>query len=349
MTTLSHTKQTTQNPFDFMSAVMRGAYTTPELLEFLGKLEDHPPSGAVLNEYLRAIRESAVYTINAKEFTKPVVDIAGTGGDGMRTVNISTLAALIAASTGLVAAIKYGNRSASGVCGSMDVLEELGIAIDLPKEKVSESLARFGFSALFARSVYPGARFVGDARKQFGRPTLFNLLFPLARPVLGDVRFVFGCATEEQMDTVEKVQCAYGVSRCLIVRGFDGTDEVSVTGVGKTAYKLVLGNSVVTGVLDSNEHGVSPVALADLQIHTREEAVARFRQALDTSYDVPETRAFRTAAVMNAAVLLCIALGNDPRDDDVLANSLRIAREALESEKTLALVNSLQEFSGSIA
>lgn len=347
MTTLPLTQQRTQRPFEFMSAVMRGEFTTPQLLAFLSESETNPPSGEILNEYLRAIRASAVYTLDAHEFSKPLVDIAGTGGDGMKTVNISTLAALIAASTGLVAAIKYGNRSASGVCGSMDVIEALGIAIDQPKDTVRESLNLFGFSALFARSVYPGARFVADARKQFGRPTLFNLLFPLARPVRGDVRFVFGCATEAQMDAIEQVQCADGASRCLIVRGFDGTDEVSVTGEGKTSYRLVVGNSSVSGVLVAPEHGVVPISFSDLQIQTREEAVARFNQALNPAGGDQKTEAFRTAAIMNAAVLLCIALEVDPRDDDGLARYLRISREAVESGKTLELVQGLRSFSGS--
>lgn len=338
---LSSVCKSSKTPFQVMDAVMRGEYGTEEVAELMRSAEVNPPDGAVLHAYLKAIYKNASYMLHADAFEKPLVDIAGTGGDGMKTANISTLASLIVASSGLVAVTKYGNRSASGICGSMDVLEALGIPIELSQREVADNIREHGFAPLFARSVYPGARFVAEARKNFGRPSLFNLLFPLARPVEGDVRFIFGCATEYQMDAVEKILLEKENVRCLLVRGFDGTDELSVAGAGKTHYRLIDAGTVTQGVLDVREvFGIEPVPLSLLQIETKEGAVGLFQNALDQSTDIERVNAVRTAGLANAAMLLFLALDTG-RDIQRAARYLPVVREALSSGSTLQLVHNI--------
>src|SRR5690242_4598056 len=115
--------------YQLMFEIMSGKHTTAQIVAFIEGAEKNQPTAEQLSQYLQAIRDTATFRIQANQEKKRVLDIAGTGGDGKHTVNISTLAALVAAATDQVQVYKYGNRSASGVCGSMDVLEKVGVPI----------------------------------------------------------------------------------------------------------------------------------------------------------------------------------------------------------------------------
>lgn len=331
-----------------MSAIMEGNYNTNELVEFLMASDVSSLTRSVLRGYLTAIRDSAVYKLDTKLFDKPIIDIVGTGGDGKHTANISTLAALICAVTGLVYVAKYGNRSASGVCGSMDLLEGIGVDIELREEQIVNQLENASFAPLYARSIYPGGRFVAEARKQFGRPTMFNLLFPLARPLIGNQYFVFGCATQSQMDIVEKIYAKDKDVRCLIVRGLDQTDEISVSGTGKTRYRLIDQGRVKHGVLNCKAFGISAVDLRLLQITTKEEAVDVFRDSINPHIVNPRVEAIRNAGLVNAAVALFVAL-EDGRTDIISAKKyFPIVRDALLSGKVRKLVEDIRLLKGQL-
>lgn len=331
-----------------MSAIMEGNYNTNELVEFLMASDVSSLTRSVLRGYLTAIRDSAVYELDTKLFDKPIIDIVGTGGDGKHTVNISTLAALICAATGLVNVAKYGNRSASGICGSMDLLEALGIDIDLPREQLINQLRTILFVPLYARAIYPGGKFVAEARKQVGRPTIFNLLFPLARPLIGKQYFVFGCASQSQMDTVEKIYAKDKDVRCLIVRGLDQTDEISVSGAGKTIYHLIDQGRVKHGALNCQVFGISPADLSLLQITTKEEAVELFKEAINPHIVNPRVEAIRNAGLVNASVALFVGLDDGQIDITSAKKYFPIVRDALFSGKVSKPVEDIRLLKGQL-
>lgn len=335
-------KQIVEKSYDLMRSIMTGNYSTDALIKLLTEHKLTALSSEILQEYLSAIKDTAIYQINADKFDKPLVDIVGTGGDGKHTANISTLASLICAASGLVSVAKYGNGAASGMCGSMDILNALEIAISLSKEEAEESLNKKGFTPLYARSIYPGGRYVAEARKLIGEPTIFNLLFPLARPVVGKQRFIFGCATTDQMKIVEKIFEKDRNIRCMIVHGFDGTDEISISGSGQTRYSLIDNGRVSRGILDCYEmFEIMPVNLTHLQITSKEEAIEIFKSAINPAIKSEKIAAIRNAGIINAAMALFVAIDNNDIDITHARKYLEIVSDALLSGKVQQLVNKL--------
>lgn len=154
------------------------------------------------------------------------VDVVGTGGDGADTVNVSTMAALVVAGTGRRVA-KHGARSASSACGTADVLEELGVRIDLPAGEVARCVATAGIGFCFAPVFQPGLRHTSAPRRQIGVPTVFNLLGPLINPARPPASLV-GCADPQKAPLLARVFADRGVT-ALVVRGDDGLDELTTT------------------------------------------------------------------------------------------------------------------------
>lgn len=334
--------QIAEKAYDLMRGIMTGNYSTEALVKLLVEYQISSLSGETLQEYLAAIKDTALYQINADKFDKPVIDIVGTGGDGKHTANISTLASLICAASDLVSVAKYGNGSASGLCGSMDILDALDISITLSKNEVEQSLNNKGFAPLYARSIYPGGKYVADARKIIGKPTIFNLLFPLARPVVGKQRFIFGCATTDQMKIVEKIFAKDSKVRCMIVHGFDGTDEISISNTGKTQYTLIDSGVIKHGILDCYEiFGIKPVNLASLQIASKEEAIEVFKSAINPEIKSEKLSAIRNAGIINAVVVLFVGIDNNDMNITHVRKYLEIASDALLSGKVQQLVNKL--------
>jgi len=336
--------QTPAQAFKVMESMLEGKYTTIEIVSFLRFFQENPASPQLLFSFLEAVKASAVFTIDSNSFDKPVLDIAGTGGDGKNTVNISTLAGLFCAATGLVKVVKYGNRAASGICGSMDVLEAHGIPIELSQEEMHENVREHNFSPLFARSVYPGAKFVAEARSQINGPTLFNLLFPLARPITGQPKFVFGVANKNLLNIISEIYIQDKKTRCLLVHGIDETDEVSVTGAGKTNYTLIDSGQMISGVIDCQElFDITPIGLSDLQVSSKQEAISLFKEVCDPQSQSPKLSAIRQAVFANAAVSLHVAL--DSGNMNVLNSNkyLPVLHEKLNSGKITKLLKSLQK------
>ena len=160
--------------------------------------------------------------------TKPVVDTCGTGGDGIGTFNISSFAALIAASCGAVVA-KHGNRAVSSLSGSADFYHELGIPIELKPAESAELIEKTGFAFLFAPIYHGAMRFAGPVRRDLGMKTIMNLLGPLANPAGAEYQLI-GVFEERFCEPVAKAAKMLGLKRVMVVHGDDGQDEISVTG-----------------------------------------------------------------------------------------------------------------------
>lgn len=159
-----------------------------------------------------------------------IVDLVGTGGDGARTVNISTMAAIVAAAAGTKIA-KHGNRAASSACGAADVLEALGVIIDLPPELTQQVVAEAGIAFLFAPLYHPALRHAAVPRRELGVPTVFNFLGPVANPAHPRALAV-GVASERMCGVIAGVLAARGCS-ALVFHGSDGLDELTTTTTSK--------------------------------------------------------------------------------------------------------------------
>ncbi len=335
--------KTPQEAHQVMSNIMQGKHTTNEVVEFLKFYQLAPPSIQYLRAFMEAIKEEASYLIDTKEFRTPMIDIAGTGGDCLHTVNISTLASIFSAATGLVTVAKYGNRAASGMCGSMDVLEANNIPIALSFQQIHENLKTTGFSPVFARSVYPGANYVANARAQLTGSTIFNVLFPLVRPFRGKYGLLFGIADKKKLGSIAQIYIQDKRVRCLVVHGFDGTDEVSTTGSGKTEYIFIDQGSMTKGIIQCQKYfGFQPTDLTELQVSSKEEAIEYFLKVCDPHIQSPRMKAIRQSVYANAAIALFIGLDTNSTDLKSAKKYLAVLEETFQSGRVLNLIQQLQ-------
>ncbi len=211
----------TQEAFDLQSSILKGEASTERLVEIFTALQGRTITAQELNGFFRASAEAMTPFATKTE----TLDICGTGGDGSGSFNISTVSALVC-SAGSVPVAKHGNRAASSKCGSADVLEALGVKIELSPEQAKIFLEECRFVFLFARSYHPAFKHAGEARKLFGKKTYFNLLGPLLNPAKAPYR-VHGLADFSFAETLGDALVHSGVQKTWLVHAEDGLDEVS--------------------------------------------------------------------------------------------------------------------------
>ncbi len=250
-----------------------------------------------------------------------VVDTCGTGGDRSGTVNISTMAALVVAGAG-VPVVKHGNRAASSASGSADVLEALGIVVDLPPPAVGPCLARAGIAFCFAPVFHPGMRHTAVARRELGVGTVFNVLGPLTNPAHPRSQAV-GVSDARLAPVVAQVLADRGAD-ALVFRGDDGLDELTTTGPS-TVWVVGAGRVRVERV-DPTALGVSMATLDDLRGGDAAHNAAVARDVL-----AGQAGAARDATLLNAAAALAAHAGGDAPLPDRLRDGLARARVALDS------------------
>lgn len=191
----------------------------------------------------------------------PVIDIVGTGGDRHHSINVSTLAALVVSGAG-GRVCKHGNRAASSSCGSADLLEALGVVIDLGPQGVAQCVAEAGIGFCFAPRFHPSMRHAGPTRRELGVPTVFNFLGPLANPARAR-RYVVGVSDPSMAERMARVLADHGAEQAWVVRGGDGLDEITTT---TTSNVIELRDGeVVARTVDPTEFGIGPARLADLR------------------------------------------------------------------------------------
>jgi anthranilate phosphoribosyltransferase len=228
----------------------------------------------------------------------PVVDTCGTGGDRSGTVNISTLAALVVAGAGVRVA-KHGNRAASSACGSADLLEALGVTIDLGPAGVARCVDEAGIGFCFAQKFHPALRFAGPTRRELGTPTTFNFLGPLANPA-GVRRRVVGVSDQAMAERMAQTLAELGVERAMVFCGGDGLDELTTTTV---SHVWDLDSAVIrTYSIDPAEYGITRAEPDELVGGDAEANVAISERMLDG-----EPGAVRDIVVLNAAAALVVA------------------------------------------
>jgi anthranilate phosphoribosyltransferase len=254
----------------------------------------------------------------------PVVDVVGTGGDRANTVNISTMAAIVVAATG-VPVVKHGNRAASSATGSADLLEALGVRLDLPVERVGEVLGEVGITFAFAPMFHPAMRFAGPPRREIGVPTTFNILGPLANPARPTAMAV-GCADERLAPVMAGVLARRGVS-ALVVRGDDGLDELTTTTTSRVW--VATDGQVAEQTLDAADLGIPRARPEDLRGGAPEQNAAVARRTL-----AGEPGPVLDAVLLNAAAAVAATrMAAGERSDllDLLADGLTRCRGAADS------------------
>lgn len=278
-----------------MAEVMGGTATPAQISALIVSLRMKGETVDEMTGLVEAIKSAAVPVLVDAE---GLVDVVGTGGDRSGTFNISTTAALIAAAAGVRVA-KHGNRSASSKCGSADVLEGLGVTIDLPVEANLALLADTGFAFFFAPLYHPSFRHAGPVRRELGIATVFNFLGPLANPA-GARRQAVGVSDRRMAERVIGVLASLGSEYSFVFSGHGGVDEITTNGP-TVIYRLKDGE-ITHAEFTPDDFGVERSDLNQIQGGSVADNVAILRRVLEG-----EAGPYRDAAVINTAPALVVA------------------------------------------
>jgi len=310
-----------------MSRIMAGELTTAQIAALAVAVRMRGETAEELLGFAQAMRQQAVTVPDPPALT---VDTCGTGGDRLDTFNISTAAAVVAAGAGVIIA-KHGNRAASSRSGSADVLEALGVRLDLTPRQAAQALQQIGIAFLFARAYHPALHHAAAARAELGVRTIFNLLGPLANPA-GARRQLLGVFPGADATMVATVLRELGTQRALVVRGQDGMDELTLTAPSDVTE--LRDGALTTYQLTPAAVGLSPCTLADLRGGDAAANAAIIREILAGAHG-PKT----DIVLFNAGA--CIYLAERA---DSIANGIRAARTALASGAARAKLAQLIAF-----
>lgn len=235
-----------------LAEILSGDATPAQIAAFVVALRAKGETADELAGLLSAVLDARVPVPLAPELRARAVDIVGTGGDRSHSVNVSTMSAVVVAGAG-VPVCKHGNRAASSSCGAADLLEELGVAIELSADGVARCVEEAGIGFCFAPRFHPAFRHAGPIRREIGVPTAFNLLGPMANPARVPFMVVGVAATAFAHRMIETL-AVHGVERAWVVHGGDGLDELSTT---TTSHVLALEQGEISSFdLDPQAHGL---------------------------------------------------------------------------------------------
>lgn len=313
---------------DAMEAIMSGEVPEIQMAAFLTALKAKGETVEEITAAARIMREKAdKVPLDGME----ALDTCGTGGDSAGTFNVSTAAALIAASLGVKVA-KHGNRSATSLCGCADVLEELGVNISQTPEKVRSCMEQANMGFMFAPLYHKSMKHVANTRRQLGFRTLFNILGPLANPA-GAQYQVLGVFDGTLAETMASVLRCLGTRHALVVHGFDGLDEITLTGPTKVVE--LKDQDIIRYQIAPEQFGFTSCSLKELQGGDRQ-TNARILRALVAGEKSP----MRDMALLNAGAALYVA--NRSRS---IGEGVEMAREAIDSGMAINTLKRLCEVS----
>lgn len=256
-----------------MLEIMDGAATPAQIAAYLMGLRQ---KGETVDEIAGSVTAMRTRAVKIRVGDPLVIDTCGTGGDRANTFNISTTAAFVAAGAGLTVA-KHGNRSVSSKCGSADVLSALGVAIDLPVERVADCVNEVGIGFLFAPLYHGAMRHCAGPRQDMGIRTILNVLGPLTNPA-GAVAQVLGVYDHRLTDLLGQVLVKLGSQHCFVVHGMDGLDEITLT--DRTKVSEGKAGVVSNYFVDPDDFGVKRVGLKELAGGTPEDNARMTREIL---------------------------------------------------------------------
>jgi anthranilate phosphoribosyltransferase len=321
---------TYEEAYFVMGEIMDGEATPVQIATFLTALR---LKGETVDEIAGLASVMRVKATPVK-LDVPAIDIVGTGGDGAGTFNISTAAAFVAAGAGLKVA-KHGNRAASSQCGSADVLEALGVKIDLGPKEVAACVKKVGIGFMFAPAYHPAMKYAAPVRKEMGIRTIFNILGPLTNPAQVE-HMVLGVPTEALGKKMAAVLHRLGTKHALVVHGKDGLDEISVS--GRSIIWDVTREKVSSPYeVEPKNFGLEKADLAAIKGGTPKENAEKLLNILDRKPSV-----LRDITIMNAAAALIA--GDVTRD---MKEAARLAGEAIDSGKAKEILYNLTETSWS--
>jgi anthranilate phosphoribosyltransferase len=311
-----------------MDSIMAGAASPAQIGGFLVALR---LKGETVDEIAGAAEAMRAHVVPVRPRRDDLVDTAGTGGDGGRTFNISTGAALVAAAAGAGVA-KHGNRAVSSQSGSADVLERLGFRLDVSPARIAQSIDELGFGFMFAPAHHPAMRHAGPVRTELATRTVFNVLGPLTNPA-GARAQVVGVYSADLVPVIADVLASLGARRAFVVHGFGGIDELSPAGPNLVCE--VVDGDVQEREIDPLELGVPRCDARELRGGSPAENAAAITRVFGG-----ESGGARSAILLNAAGALAAA--GHGRD---LAEGLELAREAIDSGAAAARLDELIAFS----
>lgn len=314
-----------------MEELLAGRIATPEIVRLLTALNRRPVQVQELAGFARVMRRHATRVfVDGDVGPANMVDTCGTGGDASGTFNVSTAAAIVAAAAGARVA-KHGNRAASSQSGSADVLEALGVRIDLPFERYGRAIREIGMGFLFAQAAHTATRHATPARKQIGVRTVFNLLGPLTNPA-GAQAQVLGVFSLEVMDLVAQTLAELGTAHAFVVHGAGGLDEIALG--GETMVAEVRDGKVRKFSVTPEEFGVKRAPIEAIRGGTAKENAALISRILEGEAGAP-----RDIVVINAAAaLVATGIAENFRD------AADTARLAIDSGKACETLESLKAF-----
>jgi anthranilate phosphoribosyltransferase len=313
---------------DVMRSIMDGEATPGQIGAFLVALRIKGETADEIAGCAEAMREHVLVVRPART---DLVDTAGTGGDGARTFNISTAAALVAAAAGAAVA-KHGNRAVSSSSGSADVLEALGFNLELAPETIARSIDELGFGFLFAPTHHPAMRHAASVRRELATRTVFNVLGPLTNPA-GARAQVVGVYAAELVPTIAEVLARLDADRAFVVHGAGGVDELSPAGPNLVCE--VADGQVRRREIDPLDFGIERCSAEDLRGGGPAENADTIRRIFSGA-----DGGKRDAVLLNAAG--AIAAGGLARD---LAEGVGLAREAIDSGAAGERLDALIAFS----
>jgi anthranilate phosphoribosyltransferase len=318
-----------------MRGIMSGASTDAQIAAFLTALRMKGETVEELTGFALVMREKAARVRPRADVAaalsgtdrEMLVDTCGTGGDATGTFNISTATAFVIAGAGIRVA-KHGNRSVSSPCGSADVVEALGIRIDLSAESVARCIDETGIGFLYAPLLHDAMRYVMLARREMRIRTVFNLLGPLCNPAGANAQ-VLGVYSERLTETMAQVLCDLGARRALVVHGSDGLDEVTITGESKISE--VRDGNIRTYYVTPEDFGLQRAPLAQIQGGDATRNAEIIRNVLS---GVPGAR--RDVVLLNASAGL-VAGGKS----ESMRQAIALARSSVDSGEALRRLDQL--------
>ncbi len=313
---------------ELISSIMEGKLTPSQIAAFLTALRC---KGESVDEITGAAEAMRSHAMQVKSKREGILDTCGTGGDKSGTFNISTTAACIVAGAGAPVA-KHGNRSASSQCGSIDLLEKLGVNVNLDPAKIGACLDTVGIGILFARVVHPAMKHAAPIRGELKIRTIFNFLGPLTNPATPDFQLV-GISNVKFIETYAECLQKLGIKRAWVVAGEDGLDEITLT--GSSTILDVRPDSIEKRKIVPEDAGLSRCTREDLLGGSVEDN-ARMTLAI---LDGTDRGTRRDAALFNAGAALLVA-----GKADSLQAGVNLAVESVDSGKANAVLDQLIQF-----
>lgn len=310
-----------------MKFLMSGKTAHEDIKNFLLALNDKGPTVEEITGAAKTLRK---FLVPVKTKHEVVLDTCGTGGDRKGTFNISTIAAFVVAGAGVVVA-KHGNRSVSSQCGSADVLEALGVNLDVEEGHLGKCLDEIGIAFLFAQRLHPAMKHVAPARKELGVKTIFNILGPLTNPAKATHQ-IMGVYSRDLVEPLVQVLRNLGLKRAMVVHGADGLDEITTT--RETFIGEYNGKEILSYDINPGELGIELAAEDDIKGGDLKENVEIAQDVLSGKKG-PK----RDIIVLNAAYAFYVA-----EKVKNISAGLTLAKESIDSGKAAAKLKSLIKF-----